>query len=190
MTPAAPEPARRLFFALWPDEAARRALARATAKAVRHCGGRPVPAENLHVTLAFLGSVAQDRIPHLQCSARGLATTFAAGPLSLRFDRLVHWPRQQILCALAGGESPAAQALATALRATVAAAGFSPDLKPFDVHVTVARKVARPPAAAAMRPVAWCFESFALLDSRTESAGPVYSVIESYPLVGSEKAGK
>jgi RNA 2',3'-cyclic 3'-phosphodiesterase len=189
LTGASREAARRLFFALWPDEEARSALAHATAEAVRHCGGRAVPAANLHMTLAFLGSVPQGRLPHLQRAARALGAVFAPdGPLSLTFDRLAHWPGPQILCAIAGGETPAVPALATALREALVAAGFSPDLKPFEVHVTVARKVARPPAAALMRPVAWCFESFALVDSRTERAGPIYSVVESYPLVKAEKA--
>ena len=42
---------RRLFFALWPDEVQRCALEHNAAKAVRHSGGRPVAAANLHVTL-------------------------------------------------------------------------------------------------------------------------------------------
>jgi 2'-5' RNA ligase len=189
LTVAAREPTQRLFFALWPDEEARGALAHASAKAVRHCGGRPLPTANLHMTLAFLGSVPQGRIPQLQRAARALAAVFAPdGPLSLSFDRLAHWPRPQILCAIAGGETPAVLALATTLREALVAAGFCPDLKPFAVHVTVARKVARPPVATLMRPVAWRFESFALVDSRTESAGPIYSVVESYPLVKTEKA--
>ncbi|HYL02781.1 MAG TPA: 2'-5' RNA ligase family protein, partial [Steroidobacteraceae bacterium] len=65
-TPAAPpERTRRLFFALWPDAAQRTVLAHAVRKAVRNCGGRPVPAESLHVTLAFLGSVPESRMAEL-----------------------------------------------------------------------------------------------------------------------------
>src|SRR5690606_10650260 len=47
----------RVFYALWPDEETRASLARATRHAVRRCGGRPIRRENLHITLAFLGSV-------------------------------------------------------------------------------------------------------------------------------------
>jgi 2'-5' RNA ligase len=39
-----------------------------------------------------------------------------------------------------------------------------------------------------LREVVWRFDAFALVDSRTEPAGPVYSVIESYPLADTEKA--
>jgi len=175
---------RRLFFALWPDEAQRDELEHAAAKAVRRCGGRPVPISNLHVTLAFLGSVAIARIPELQRIAREHAALPAMhAPISLSFARLVHWKEAQILCALSAPESADARALAVALQAATAAIGLSPDRKPFQAHVTLARKVLRPGTLPPLRPVLWSFDTFALIDSRTEPSGPVYSVIESYPLV-------
>ena len=186
--PAAP--ARRLFFALWPDETQRRALEHASAKAVRHSGGRPVPMANLHVTLAFLGSVAAARIPDLHRIAREQAARLAHdAPPTLTFARLAHWKEAQILCALAAEESPTARALALALQDATAAAGLNPDRKPFQAHVTLARKVLRPGEVPSLRPVVWRFDSFSLIDSRTEPSGSVYSVIDSYPLVSSDKEG-
>ena len=178
---------RRLFFALWPDEAQRRTLEHAVAKAVRHCGGRPVPASNLHVTLAFLGSVAVARIAELQKIGRELAAVLAPhAPVSLNFARLAYWKEAQILCVLAE-EAPGARALAVALQGATAALGLSPDRKPFQPHVTLARKVLRASAMPRLRPVVWHFDAFALIDSRTEPSGPLYSVIDSYPLVATDK---
>ena len=180
---------RRVFFALWPDEAQRLALEHATAKAVRRCGGRPVPAANLHVTLAFLGSVAVERIPELQRLARLQADASPAGTaIELSFERLVHWKDGQILCALSATESVATRMLATALQQATAAAGFSPDRRPFQAHVTLARKVVHAGRLPRLRAVVWRFAAYSLVDSRTESSGAVYSVIESYPLVAAEKA--
>jgi RNA 2',3'-cyclic 3'-phosphodiesterase len=183
------ERSQRLFFALWPDEESRRALSAATARAVRRYGGRPVPVASLHVTLAFLGSVPHSQLSQLQRIAREQAAACAQKvPLCLTFEYLAHWPRQQILCVSATEGADGAHALAAALRDATAAAGFRPDLKPFRAHVTVARKVARFARATALRPVAWCFASFALLESRTEESGAVYSVIDSYSLGETEKA--
>jgi RNA 2',3'-cyclic 3'-phosphodiesterase len=185
--PAAP--ARRLFFALWPDETQSRELEHASAKTMRHSGGRPVPTPNLHVTLAFLGSVAIARIPDLQRMAREQATRFAHEvPATLTFTRLAHWKEPQILCALAAEQSPTARDLAVTLQEAAAALGLSPDRKPFQAHVTLARKVARPGALLRLRPVVWRFDAFALVDSRTEPSGPVFSVIDSYPLIRMDKA--
>ena len=185
--PAAP--ARRLFFALWPDETQRRALEHAAAKAVRHSGGRPVPVANLHVTLAFLGSVAAVRIPDLQRIAREQAARLAHdAPPTPTFARPAHWKEAQVLCALAAEQSPSARGLTVALQEAAAAIGLSPDRKPFQAHVTLARKVVRPAAMLRLRPVVWTFDAFALIDSRTEPSGPIYSVIDSYPLIRTDKA--
>ena len=189
MSRNSPAAARRLFFALWPDELQRRALEHACAKAVRHSGGRPVAVSNLHVTLAFLGSVAAARIPELQRSAHELAARLAHdAPAALTFTHLAHWKEAQILCALAPEASPAARDLAVALQEAAAALGLSPDRKPFQAHVTLARKVVRPGSLPKLHPVVWCFETFALIDSRTEPGGPIYSVIDSYPLVSTDNA--
>jgi RNA 2',3'-cyclic 3'-phosphodiesterase len=199
---AAPgECSRRLFFALWPDESMRQALARATCEAARASGGRPVRTENLHVTLAFLGSVPESRVPELAGIGREAAGPSRPSSLDLAFDHLEHWRAAQLLCALPAAPPAAVSALASRLYDGLAKEGFAPDLKPFRPHVTVARKVLRPGPLAAMVPVAWCFTELALIESRTLPApspvsatgnasgnGALYSVVERYPL-GSGPAG-
>lgn len=187
-------PTRRLFFALWPNEAERAALVHAAARIVRHCGGRPVPEEKLHVTLAFLGSVPGPRLPELSAIARRAAASFPreAVPISVSLETLEHWARAQVLAVLGRGDdaqaaAAGAAALARVLCTETAAAGFAPDLKPFRVHVTVARKVVHPPRPGAMRKVEWSFDEFALMESCTLEEGPVYSVVESYVLGSAEK---
>lgn len=176
-----PEPTQRLFFALWPPEELRAAFARATRKAAGACGGRPVPVATLHITLAFLGSVPERRIAELGSLARQVAAELPR--IELTFDRLEHWAKPQLLCATASVESPHATALSGALRAASEQRGFRPDLKPFRAHVTVARKVLHP-TRHDMPPVTWTAAGFALVSSRTDPAGPAYSVIESYALDG------
>jgi RNA 2',3'-cyclic 3'-phosphodiesterase len=194
--PAAHPSAQRLFFALWPSAEERAALARASAPQVSACGGRPIPVHNLHVTLAFLGDVARERVPQLDLVARAVAGAQPPGLRSLCFMELAHWLRPQILCAPAATQAPhgadfaAVAALAAALKDALARAGFLPDLKPFHAHVTVARKVARAPQSAALPPVAWRCDACALVASRTDAGGSVYSVLESYPLVSVEKSRK
>ena len=143
-----------------------------------------MPVASLHVTLAFLGSVPQSQRPQLESIAREQSSACAQEvPLLLTFERLAHWPRQQVLCVPATEQSGGAHALAAALRDAAAAAGFRPDLKPFRAHVTVARKVTRFARALSLHPVVWRFTAFALLESRTEERGAAYSMVESYSLV-------
>ena len=168
-----------------------RALAQATASAVAASDGRPIAAGNLHVTLAFLGSVGRERLDVLRALAR--EEVRAGAPVHLRFETLQHWRRPRILCATAAAaavEASGAAVLAARIRTAVLAGGFSPDLKPFHAHVTVARQVARVPAQQAMAPVSWHCTAFALVMSTTGPGGSVYSVVETYPLDGSENAHK
>jgi 2'-5' RNA ligase len=165
--------------------------------AVRHSGGRPVPESNLHITLAFLGSVPEHRVEELAAIAGRTAANFprAAVPLAVSLEGFEHWAKPQILAVL--GQTEEADAapksgttvLAQVLVAEAAAAGFRPDLKPFRAHVTVARKVARAARSSEMRRMLWSFDSFALIESRTLPGGPVYSVVESFVLGSAEKVG-
>src|SRR5436189_6019189 len=52
----------RLFFALWPDAAALAALAGLAAELAVISGGKAVPSAKIHLTLAFLGEVTDDRL--------------------------------------------------------------------------------------------------------------------------------
>ena len=177
---------RRLFFALWPDAPARARLAQATQAVVRVSDGRAVPAEQLHLTLAFLGAVPAARLAELEALAA--AAVRAAGlpdePLALTLGRLERWSGPQVLCVLPVHPPAALGALARGVVGTLGAAGFAPDLKPFRPHVTVARKVVRPSELAPIAPVRWTFERIALIESRTLERGPVYSVVGTCPLYG------
>ena len=145
-----------------------------------------MPAEQLHLTLAFLGAVPAARLAELAALAPAAAR--AAGltdePLVLTFGRLERWAAPQVLCVLPVRPPEALSALARAVVGTLVAAGFAPDLKPFRPHVTVARKVVRPSEPAPIAPVRWRFERFALIESRTLERGPVYSVVGTCPLCG------
>jgi RNA 2',3'-cyclic 3'-phosphodiesterase len=193
--PRAREPARRLFLALWPQEAERTALADAALEAVTAGGGRPVPTRNLHVTLTFLGSVPERHIQDVGAVARRVAQAFprSAAPLLLTFDHIEYWKKSQVLCALAGGGSAQVHALAEALTTEAAGAGFSPDPKTlelagdltiveFQPHVTLARKVRRRIPQMPIPALTWSFKEFALIQSQTLPTGSVYTVLERYPL--------
>ena len=176
MTP----PVRRLFFALWPDDEIRQELARACRKAIKGGGGRPVATRNLHATVAFLGAVAEARLADVFSAASGLR----AGPFELVFDQVGHWPRPQVLVALCSEPPPAAVDLAGALWQRLKALDIPPDLRPYEPHVTLARKVRRPGRDLGMRPVRWPVTELALVESVTDPDGARYTVLERWPLVG------
>ena len=187
MSAAPPPRTRRLFFALWPQASAQEDLARAVAGELADAAGRALPAHNLHSTLAFLGSVPEERVGELTSLAREIAAAWPGGAPCLRFRLLEHWARVSILVVTGEDEGERAHALARVLKDACVQRGFAPDLKPFRAHVTVARKVARAPATRALPELVWRFTSFALIESDTHPSGSLYSVRERFLLDKTQK---
>ena len=178
----------RLFFALQPSLAQNTALTAYVAPLVAQLEGRAVPAENLHATLCFIGSVEEERLDAL----RAAAASIRGRPVRLRFDALEYWETPKVLCATAsrdsGRDSSEASELSIALGEAVVAAGFAPDIKPFRAHLTLARKIAATQAATVPLPLpleppmVMRADRFVLMSSRREEERSIYSAVETWPL--------
>lgn len=143
--PAA-ETTGRLFAALWPDPALRRALQAWQAAWTWPARARPTPVRDLHLTLVFIGPAPVARLPDIEAA---LATPTPAFELAL--DAPALWHRR--LAVLACRRVPAVlaawqQALADALRAL----GLAIETRPYQPHVTLARSAAGALAPAAPPP--------------------------------------
>ncbi len=168
----------RLFFALWPDEAARDELSARAKQVARRCGGRTVPGANLHRTLVFLVEVDPRAIPALRDAARpGGEASFV-----LVLDELGAFARAAVAWAGCREAPPGLMALQAGLARRVREAGFAVDARPFAAHLTLARRIREPLAAEPMPAVRWRVGSFALVESvRGEGA---YRTLAQWPLEG------
>lgn len=167
---------RRLFFGLWPDDETREALHHATRVTVRHCGGKPVPPRNYHVTLAFLGNVPEERCEDI--AAAGARRSLPE--LTLTFDRYGYFAAPQVLWLGSSAEVPALRDFVAGLWRALAEAGAPPDARPFHPHVSLARKVTSPPELRPPRPVTWAVRDFALIESETLPEGARYRPVATF----------
>jgi 2'-5' RNA ligase len=140
----------RLFVALpLPDEV-RAALAHAQARLQR--AGLPLRlarAEGLHVTLAFLGEVSEDRVDELGAiidAAARPGRPFRLGVGGLGCFPTPHRPR--VVWQGLRGEVDRAAALQSRLAAGLRQAEFVLDDRPFAPHITLGRSVGAWSAAA------------------------------------------
>ena len=171
-------PTLRLFFALWPDAALREALRHATRKAVRASGGRPVADGNLHITLAFLGSVPVADREKVEAVAAGVV----AEPFGFALSELRLWSRAKTLVLAPAQTPPPLASLYTTLWERLETVGYARERRPFRPHVTLARKVNSPGEMTLRGPVEWRADSFALVRSVTDPGGAKYEVIRRWPL--------
>jgi RNA 2',3'-cyclic 3'-phosphodiesterase len=175
----------RLFFALWPDEPVRDALGRSAAPLLAACRGRRVAKRNYHLTLAFLGGVAAERLDEL----RAAAAAVRADPFELRMDCHGHWPGPRVVWLGCGRAPAAADELTQALWAVLEPLGFRRDPRPFRPHLTVLRGCRDCDWPGPVEPVVWPVRDFALVRSETLPAGPVYHLVDRWALDGKMGSG-
>lgn len=156
-------PVPRLFVAAFPTPELHAALR--TLPPVDEPGVRPVPPEQWHVTLRFVGEADEGELTALLSNAELPRVTARLGPRTVRLGpRVIAVPVSGV------------DALAAAVRAATAGVGEQ-DRRPFRGHLTIART--RPDAGSQLvgTPLDGRFDidEIALVRSELNSTGAVYT---------------
>jgi RNA 2',3'-cyclic 3'-phosphodiesterase len=177
----------RAFFGLPVPEAQRGRLeAYLAACAATAPDFRWAPAENLHLTVRFIGSVDRsvvERVADRLDERRLLAFELELGEIgTFQRGRLVRVVWLQVN---AGGEE--ARALAAQVEAECGQAGLEPDSRAFQPHLTLARARSRDGAAVAPLPsppdlTPWRAEELVLYSSHLGRGGAVYEPLRKLRL--------
>jgi 2'-5' RNA ligase len=172
----------RLFFSAWPSTEAAEAVA--ALPRPEHDAIRWSAPANWHVTLLFLGEIAEAQVADLvdaldesagRCPPRSV--TLGPAVVSLGTGALV---------VPAAGVDDLAAAVSEAVRAAGIDAGEA--ARPFLGHLTVARPRGRqsvpPDLAGAPIHVTWTLEEITLVRSHLGAGGSSYEVLAARPLRG------
>jgi 2'-5' RNA ligase len=170
----------RLFFALWPDDETRQALARLS-QTIGTTDFKRMQPHNLHVTLVFLGSVDKN----IELSLKQSAASITAQSFELIFDCLSYWSKPKILCLTCRQPVPdAAMMLVNALATVALNCALQVDTRPYTPHITLARHARHLPNVK-IEPIVWRAGSFCLVESCSEPNGVNYKVLQQWPLINS-----
>ena len=167
----------RLFFALWPDDGARAALADWSRRIHRVTGGRPTRPETIHQTLAFLGECEPARLTDAEAAAGRVHPR----RFELLLDRAGVWNHNGIAWAGTNAVPPELDALVAELRAALAEVSFGLDRKPFVPHLTLVRKARPGGALPALEPIHWPVAGFVLVRSVLRPDGSDYALQGRWP---------
>jgi 2'-5' RNA ligase len=179
MSSTTPEATQRLFFALWPDAAVRAALD-TSGQSLLGKRVKRIAAANLHMTLAFAGSVTASVRHCLEAAAGNLE----AAPFDLMLDQCGYWPGPRIAWMGPAHAPPALWSLVGGLHAAFEACGLPVETRPYLPHVTLARKISRLTHDTPITPVPWSIRSFSLIESVTDPRGVRYQRLVSWALEG------
>jgi 2'-5' RNA ligase len=165
----------RCFAACWPDDATRDSLERvARAAHARFPAARRPRADNLHLTLAFIGELA---LPQAREAAAALRDA-CDEPFDWRIDHIGRFGRARVLWA-GGPEEPRLTRLAERVRDRLRALRVRFDEKRFAAHVTLLRDLPAQPMGAAAEvietidPFMWPVRSASLHVSERDAQGAI-----------------
>lgn len=163
----------RVFYALWPDAATRTALLAWQAR----LQGKPVRADKLHLTLAFLGQRPASELPALL----NILAHMPARAMPLVFDHASHFTQLALAWAALAQPSPALLDLRAACMHHLAQQGLAPRFEHdrFTPHVTLARQA--PPPIGDFAPIAWQASELVLVESLKSSGD--YRILASRKLI-------
>jgi 2'-5' RNA ligase len=182
----------RAFVAIAPPEPVLDAVAAAVSRVVLPDGWRGTPREQWHLTLLFLGAVAD-----ADAVVRGLRGACAdRGAFSLGLRGAGAFPRARragvVWVGVDEGAAPLVS-LAEAVGGALAPLGHERDEARFHPHLTVARTRGRDQRDARELVAAlgddrlgerWIVNEVVLYESHTRSSGAEHAVVERFPLSG------
>lgn len=166
-----------MFFALVPPPELAQSLGTLARDVARRTRGRPVPAENVHLTLAFVGAWPHARLPELLDAGAQLR----GAPVELRLDTLGGFRRAGVAW-IGAATTSSLSALVTSLATALVSAGVALEDRPLAPHVTLARKCRGPYPDERVAPFAWTADAVTLLESQTRAEGARYRTLARWPL--------
>lgn len=171
-------PSVRVFYALIPPMPLQQLLGEVARVTARRAHGRPVPAPNIHLTLAFIGQWPLARLSTLL----DIGASLGGEALRIALDAQGGFRRAGIAW-IAPSRPPAAlMALADSLARALPGAGIALDERAFRPHVTLARHCRGPYATEPIGPFAWDADSVVLMQSDTRQQGVRYARLAAWPL--------
>lgn len=170
---------KRLFFALELPADVQQQIIHWRAAHFAPDAGRPVAAANLHLTLAFLGEVSEEK----QQALMTMAGRIRQSGFTLRLDDAGQWLRSQVVWLGPRQPPRGLLQLASLLRAQAARSGCWQSPHPFHPHITLLRQT---PHAIAIPPPGFCWtvpvDAFVLYESQFSRGRTRYIALARWPL--------
>jgi 2'-5' RNA ligase len=173
---AAPaEDAAQYFLALWPDETTKNTLDQHVQIITKETPCKPSLAENLHLTLAYLGTLTIEECATIQ------KFNCAVAPFELNLTKACHWSEQKLAYFSPESSKPLTQ-LHAFLNQYLLSQGFKPERREFKPHITLARDYTHALETCVLQPMHWFIHELCLVQSIPYPSTSQYQIIKRTPL--------
>lgn len=166
---------RRVFFAALPDRATRQQLERVL-KALPFSAGRKIRPANLHITLAFVGSVDNEQLRCLIAEAESIQPMC----LDIKLNRFACFERARVLWMGPAEEYSRLESLVNDINQVLHRCGVHLEPRPFVPHVTLVRGARHLPENLHRTEVLWKSNGFALMESVSTPHGVRYTPVRLF----------
>ena len=173
---------KRLFFGLMPDEETHQLLIEHSRSFPIVKGVRPVPKDNLHITLLFLGYLeANER----KCLEKKMEQTFVQS-FSLHFDLYGYFKSSQTLWLGCSSYPSELTRLVNHLKSIAESCGAKTDERIYKPHITLFKKVQKADFPDKPFTITWRANEFHLLESVPHENTTRYNVLKTHSFLQEE----
>lgn len=165
----------RYFFALWPDATVRRKILAFRTASIT--GGKPVAAQNLHITVLFLGHLNINQLQRIITEANHIHLPC----FHIQLNHSGHFKKSRVSWLGLKTIPDTLHDLHQAVSDCAQNSRIAIENRPYIPHLTVARK-STPAEQKAISPIDWNIDHFVLVESTDTSQGVHYQIIKDYPL--------
>ncbi len=165
----------RVFFALWPDNEICSNLY-GVAQQFKNEKLLLVKKSNLHITLEFLGEVSEHKQQQLIVQAGQIKTE----AFELKLSHVGWWRKPGVLWIGAHHIPKQLMHLVESIKQIVEQQDLETDKRPYEPHVTIARKVKQVQLHKQSFDIQWQVNSFVLVVSKSTNSGVEYHVIHEW----------
>ena len=162
---------------MWPDQITRQSIVEQTKPLLINIPNKIIP-DNLHITLAFVGSVEKSQLPCLLKAARFIQTK----RFTLSLDKTGCFHQEKIFWLGCQFINPELKNLVTQLNNELKRCDYKPDERLYTPHVSLARQYNSLSYPEFKNKIEWQVDSFSLIESRSTAAGVEYHVLDTWPL--------
>lgn len=168
---------RKVFFALLPNKNALEAIV-LLQKKFKKDTGRWIVAQNIHLTLCFIGDVDELQ---LECISK-VAEQVEGEKIELKLDVIGQFNKAKILWLGSNDKCRVLKDLNKAIIEKLVHCQLKINGSKFHPHITLARKARRGLLVPEFESIKWCSEYFYLLESVQIPGGVQYKALKQYKL--------